>query len=93
MSKIDDLFIGIISYKEMASQFDYNPSDYSTITQGEKSENKYVRAIARMLIQYDKEIVSERMNMRIKNLSGPVHITKEKVESIYKKLVKELEAL
>lgn len=91
MSKIDELFHGIISFEEMASKFEYNPDDYPTIAKGEKSTNKYVRAIAKMLIQYDKEIVSERMAMRIKNLSGTVHVPQEKIKTIYNKLAKELE--
>ena len=51
MGKIDIIFHEIISDEDMVNAFDYRPSDYPTIDRGVKSRNKYVKAIANMLLQ------------------------------------------
>lgn len=91
MSKIDVLFKEIISYEEMAQKFDYKPEDYQTISQGEMSKNRYLRAIARMLLLFTQEVDSEKMDMRLHNKTGKVVIDPKKLDSIYRKLVKDLE--
>ena len=55
MGKIDVLFHEIISDKDMVNAFDYEPDDYTKIDKGIQSRNKYVKAIANMLLQYDKK--------------------------------------
>lgn len=52
----------------MVDEFAYKPSVYPTIDRGVKSRNKYVKAIANMLLQYDKKVEEVRMDMRIKNV-------------------------
>lgn len=91
MSKIDTIFHEIISYEEMSSKFDYNPNDYQTISQGTKSSNKYVRALANILLQYDNIVEKTKMDMRLANKSGKIVIEDNVMESIYRKFVKELE--
>ena len=44
-----------------------------------------------MLLQYDKKVEEVRMDMRIKNTTGKVVIKDNVLESIYRKLVKDLE--
>lgn len=91
MSKIDTIFHEIISYEEMKNKFDYNPNDYLTISQGIKSSNKYVKALANMLLQYDNIVEEKKMNMRLTNKTGNVVIEESVMESIYRKFVKDLE--
>jgi hypothetical protein len=44
-----------------------------------------------MLLQYDKKVEEVRMDLRIKNTTGKVVIKDNVLESIYRKLVKDLE--
>lgn len=91
MSKIDTIFKEIISDKELVEAFGYNPSAYTSIAQGSKSTNKYVRAIANMLIAYDKKVEEVGMDMRIKGQTGKIVIEDNVKDSIYRRLVKDLE--
>lgn len=91
MGKIDVLFHEIISDKDMVDAFDYEPADYATIDKGVHSRNKYVKAIANMLLQYDKKVEEIKMDMRLKNQTGKVVIKDNILESIYRKLVKDME--
>lgn len=91
MGKIDVIFHEIISNENMVEAFDYEPSDYQTIDRGVKSRNKYVKAIANMLLQYDKKVEEVKMDMRIKNESGKVVIKENVFEAIYRKFVKDME--
>lgn len=91
MGKIDIIFHEIISDEEMVNAFDYIPADYPTIDKGVKSRNKYVKAIANMLLQYDKKVEEVKMDMRIKNETGKVVIKDNIFESIYRKLIKDME--
>lgn len=91
MAKIDVIFHEIISDEEMVSAFEYNPNDYPTIDRGVKSRNKYVKAIANMLLQYDKKVEEVRMDMRIRNQTGKVVMKENVFEAIYRKLVKDME--
>lgn len=91
MGKIDVIFHEIISDEDMVNAFDYKPSDFPTIDRGVKSRNKYVKAIATMLLQYDKKVEEVRMDMRIKNQTGKVVMKENVFESIYRKLVKDME--
>ena len=91
MAKLDTLFQEIMSDEDMMSEFGYTPADYASIERGSKSRNKYVKAIANMLLQYDKKVEEVRMDMRIKNTTGKVVIKDNVLESIYRKLVKDLE--
>ena len=91
MGKIDVLFHEIISDKDMVNAFDYEPDDYTKIDKGIQSRNKYVKAIANMLLQYDKKVEEVRMDMRLQNQTGKVVIKDNVFESIYRKLVKDME--
>ena len=91
MAKLDTLFQEIMSDEDMMAEFGYTPADYASIERGSKSRNKYVKAIANMLLQYDKKVEEVRMDMRIKNTTGKVVIKDNVLESIYRKLVKDLE--
>lgn len=91
MSKIDTIFYEIISNEEMVSAFEYRPSDYPTIAKGCKALNKYVKAIANMLLAYDKKVEEVSMDMRIKGQTGKVVIDESVKDSIYRRLVKDLE--
>ena len=91
MGKVDIVFHEIISDEDMVSAFDYRPDDYPTIDKGVKSRNKYVKAIANMLLQYDKKVEEVKMDMRIKNETGKVVIKDNVFEAIYRKLIKDME--
>ncbi len=91
MAKLDTLFHEIMSDENMIAEFGYASTDYSSIDRGTKSRNKYVKAIANMLLQYDKKVEEVKMDMRIKNTTGKVVIKENVLESIYRKLVKDLE--
>ena len=91
MGKIDVLFHEIISDKDMVNAFDYDPDDYTTIDKGIQSRNKYVKAIANMLRQYDKKVGGVRLDMRLRNQTGKVVVKDNIFESIYRKVVKDME--
>ena len=88
MAKIDTIFHEIISDPEMVSTFDYKPDDYPTLA---KSSNKYVKAIANMLLTYDKKVEEIAMNMRIRGISGQIVVDESVKDSVYRKFVKDLE--
>lgn len=91
MAKIDTIFHEIISDPEMVSTFDYMPDDYPTLAKGAKSSNKYVKAIANMLLTYDKKVEEIAMNMRIRGISGQIVVDESVKDSVYRKFVKDLE--
>lgn len=90
MGKIDIMFHEIISSDKLVNEYGYNPDKYESISQGCKSENKYVRTIANMLLALDKNIESQKMDMRIRNKTGKVVLSQSVWDSIYRKLVKDL---
>ena len=91
MAKIDTIFHEIISDPEMVSTFDYKPDDYPILAKGAKSSNKYVKAIANMLLTYDKKVEEIAMNMRIRGISGQIVVDESVKDSVYRKFVKDLE--
>lgn len=91
MGKIDIIFHEIISDEDMINTFGYLPSEYQTIEKGVKSDNKYIKAIANMLLQYDKKVEEIKMDMRIKNQTGKVLVSENILEAVYRKLVKDME--
>ena len=73
MSKIDNIFVKIISDEAICKEYGINdPQKYQNIAQGLKSLNGYVVAIATVLQQIDKLVEEQKMDMRIRGIQGAV---------------------
>ena len=92
MSKIDNVFVKIISDEAICKEYGINaPQKYQNIAQGLKSSNGYVVAIATVLQQIDKLVEEQKMDMRIRGIQGAVVLKEAELKSVYKKIVTLLE--
>jgi ribonuclease D len=87
MSKSNNLFLRIIGNENLIAAFDIDPTKYQSIEDGRNSSNLHVRAIAETLIQMEKVINDAQADMRIRNKVGPVVLTDEDYQPVYKKIV------
>ena len=85
MSKVDNMFLKIISDERLASTFDIVPSKYRSLDDGKRALNPYVKAIAEIVDLLNKNINEMKSDMRIRNKIGPVVLVDEDMAPIYKK--------
>ena len=91
MSKIDNIFIKVISDPLICKEYDIDVSKYSNIAQGLKSTNVYVNSIAQLLSIIDKKVEEEKTNQRIKNISEPIVLQESFKDTTYKKILSTLQ--
>ena len=90
MSKIDNIFLKVISDEKLVNTFDIQPGKYSTLDDGKRAMNPHVRAIAEILAQLYEKINEVQSDMRIRNKVGPVVLNDADFQFIYKKVVSSL---
>lgn len=90
MSKVDNMFVKIISDKRLADTFDFEPSDYGSLNEGKRAVNPYVKAIAEMVDMLNKKVSEIKSDMGIRNRVGPVMMNESDFQTIYKKIVSSL---
>lgn len=93
MSKTDNLFRKILEDENLQREYDIaDAGRYQNIATGMKSSNGYVVAIATALDQINKTVEEYRMDMKIRNQSGPINELKDgDAKSIYRKIITLLE--
>lgn len=92
MSKIDNIFVKVITDEEIIREYNISrPEQYTNIAQGLRSINAYVVAIATALKNLDTIIEQEKSDMRLRHKSGSVIIKDADMKSVYKKIVTLLE--
>lgn len=92
MSKIDNIFVKVITDEEIVREYNISrPEQYTNIAQGLRSINAYVVAIATALKNLDTIIEQEKSDMRLRHKSGSVIIKDADMKSVYKKIVTLLE--
>lgn len=87
MSKIDNIFLKIISDEQLANRFDIDPSKYSNIDGGKKAANKYVKAIAELIEQLNVRINNKKDEMKIRHKTGTVALSDVDFQAVYKSIV------
>ncbi len=87
MSKVDNIFLKIISDERLISTFDIVPSKYRSLDDGKRALNPYVKAIAEIVDQLNKKISVAKSDMRIRNKVGPVVLDEVDFQPIYKKVL------
>ncbi len=87
MSKVDNMFLRIISDERFASTFDIVPSTYRSLDDGKRSLNPQIKAVAEMIHQLNMKINDVKSDMRIRNKVGPVVLTDADFKPIYNKIV------
>lgn len=92
MSKIDNIFVKVITDDEIVREYNITrPEQYTNIAQGLRSVNAYVVAISTALKNLDTIIEQEKSDMRLRHKSGSVIIKDADMKSVYKKIVTLLE--
>lgn len=92
MSKIDNIFVKVITDDEIVKEYNITrPEQYTNIAQGLRSVNAYVVAISTALKNLDTIIEQEKSDMRLRHKSGSVIIKDADMKSVYKKIVTLLE--
>jgi hypothetical protein len=93
MSKTDNLFKKILEDENLQREYGITDVDrYQNIAAGMRSTNGYVVAIATALDQINKTVEDYRMDMKIRNQSGPINELKDRdSKSIYRKIITLLE--
>lgn len=88
MSKIDNIFVKVITDEEIVREYNITrPEQYTNIAQGLRSVNAYVVAISIALKNLDTIIEQEKSDMRLRHKSGSVIIKDADMKSVYKKIV------
>lgn len=90
MSKIDNIFLKIISDEKLIKAYGINPKMYRDLEAGKRTGNVYVKTIAEIVDQLNKKINEVKSDMRIRNKVGPVILDDATFQSIYKKAVSSL---
>lgn len=87
MSKVDNVFLKIISDEQFANNFDITPSKYRSLDDGKRAINPHVKAVAEMVDQLNQKINNAKSEMRMRNKVGPVVLTDSDFKPIYNKVV------
>jgi hypothetical protein len=92
MSKIDNIFVKVISDEAICKEYDIKDAyKYQNIAQGLKSPNGHIVAIATALQQIDKIVEEQKMDMRLRGTQGAVVVKDTDLRAVYKKIVTMLE--
>lgn len=84
MSKLDNIFEKVISDPIIAEKYNISAGRYSTIGQGSHAMNPYVKYIARVLSDIDKEVDDVKEKMHHQYQSDSVKLANEQLKAIYK---------
>ncbi len=90
MGKIDNIFKSVICDADFRSEYNVHPETYSTINDGYVSSNPYVRAVAKILLEVDKQVSEMEQEQRIRNLEGKIELPETFKSKLYKIMIKEL---
>ncbi len=90
MSKIDNIFKKVISDADFRHEYDVHPELYTTVNDGYSATNPYVRAVAKLLWEVDKQVSEMERNQRIRNLEGQIELPDTFKTKLYKIMIKEL---
>lgn len=90
MSKIDNIFKEVISEADFRREFDVHPETYKSINDGYNSSNPYVRAVAKLLWEIDKQVSEMEREQRIRNLEGKIELPDTFKSKLYRIMIKEL---
>jgi hypothetical protein len=66
MEKVDNLFLRVINDERLVDEFDIEPSKYSCLEDGRKSQHPQVHAIAEIIAQMSIKINDAKGEMRIR---------------------------
>lgn len=90
MKKLDLIFCKVINDSAFARNFDIEASKYTTIEEGKRSLNPYVKAVAELVEMLSKRIGEVESDMRIYNKVGPVVLSDSDLQVIYRKITSSL---
>lgn len=90
MSKIDNIFQKVISDADFRREYDVHPEYYKTIHDGYNTANPYVRSVAKVLLEIDKQVSEMEREQRIRNLEGKIELPDSFKSKLYKIMIKEL---
>ena len=90
MSKIDNIFKRVLSDADFRREYDVRPEIYETVSDGFLATNPYVKAVARILIEIDKQVSEMEREQRIRNLEGKIELPETFKSKLYKLMIKEL---
>lgn len=92
MSKLDNIFIKVVSNPQICNEYSItNPERYTSIAAGLKSSNGYVVAIATLLKEVGGAYEKQKSDMAIRRKDGAVIIQENDLRSIYRKIIGILE--
>ena len=90
MSKIDNIFMKVISDADFRREYDVHPEVYTSINDGCVATNPYVKSVAKILLQIDSQISEMAREQRIRNLKGKIELPDSFKSKLYKIMIKEL---
>jgi 6-pyruvoyl-tetrahydropterin synthase len=90
MSKIDNIFKKVISDADFRYEFDVRPEVYKTINDGCVATNPYVKSVAKVLLEIEKQVSEMEREQRIRNLEGKIELPDTFKAKLYKIMIKEL---
>ncbi len=90
MSKIDNIFKRVISDADFRNEYDVHPELYTTINDGYSANNPYVRAVAKLLWEVDRQVSEMARNQRVRNQEGQIELPETFKSKLYKIMIKEL---
>lgn len=89
--KIDNIFKRAVSDKVFIEQYNVPSGKYNNISEGINSDDKHVKMLATILKTIDVEVEKKKVDMRIKRNDSAVIFTDPEKESLYKKILKQLQ--
>jgi len=90
MSKIDNIFKRVITDADFRHEYDVHPELYPTINDGYIATNPYVKSVAKVLLEVDKQVSEMERDQRIRNLKGEIELPDTFKSKLYKIMIKEL---
>lgn len=90
MTKIDNIFLRVISNPKLCEEFEIDPSNFTNISEGLVSDDPHVHTIAQMLVDIDSKI----SEIKSSDLFGPkehaIELTDTQKSTIYKRVLQSL---
>lgn len=90
MSKIDNIFKRVISDADFRREYDVRPEIYNSINDGYVATNPYVKTVAKLLLEIEKQVSSLEFDQRSRNLEGKIELPDTFKSKLYKIMIKEL---
>lgn len=90
MTKLDNIFLRVISNPKLCEEFQVDPAEFSNINEGLLSNDPHVHTIAQMLVDIDAKVSEMKSSDLFGPKETPLELSDTQKSTIYKRVLQSL---